>query len=77
MCWNGANFEDAIVVSERLVKKNVFTSIHIEEYDCVVRDTKLGAEQTTHDIPNVGESKLKDLDEEAQPALISPLSPCE
>ena len=64
MCWNGANFEDAIVVSERLIKKNVFTSIHIEEYDCVVRDTKLGAEQTTHDIPNVGESKLKDLDEE-------------
>jgi DNA-directed RNA polymerase subunit beta len=64
MCWNGANYEDAIIVSERLVKRHVFTSIHIEEYDCVVRDTKLGAEQTTHDIPNVGESKLKDLDEE-------------
>lgn len=64
MCWNGANFEDAIIVSERLVKNHVFTSIHIEEYYCVVRDTKLGEEQTTHDIPNVGESKLKDLDEE-------------
>jgi DNA-directed RNA polymerase subunit beta len=64
MCWNGANFEDAIIVSERLVKKSVFTSIHIEEYACIVRDTKLGEEQTTHDIPNVGESKLKDLDEE-------------
>ncbi len=64
MCWNGANFEDAIIVSERLVKKNVFTSIHIEEYECVVRDTKLGEEQTTHDIPNVGEAKLKDLDED-------------
>lgn len=64
MCWNGANFEDAIIVSERLVKKNVFTSIHVEEYECVVRDTKLGEEQTTHDIPNVGEAKLKDLDED-------------
>ncbi len=64
MCWNGANFEDAIIVSERLVKKNVFTSIHIEEYECIVRDTKLGEEQTTHDIPNVGEAKLKDLDED-------------
>ncbi len=64
MCWNGANFEDAIIVSERLVKKNVFTSIHIDEYDCVVRDTKLGEEQTTRDIPNVGEVRLKDLDDE-------------
>ncbi len=64
MCWNGANFEDAIIVSERLVKQHVFTSIHIEEYDCIVRDTKLGPEQTTHDIPNVGEGKLKDLDED-------------
>ncbi len=64
MCWNGANYEDAIIVSERLVKNSVFTSIHIDEYECIVRDTKLGPEQTTHDIPNVGESKLKDLDEE-------------
>lgn len=64
MCWNGANFEDAIIVSERLVRNSVFTSIHIDEYDCIVRDTKLGAEQTTHDIPNVSELKLKDLDEE-------------
>jgi DNA-directed RNA polymerase subunit beta len=64
MCWNGANFEDAIILSERLVKNSIFSSIHIDEYKCVVRDTKLGEEQTTHDIPNIGEAKLKDLDEE-------------
>ncbi len=64
MCWNGANFEDAIIISERLVKNSIFSSIHIDEYECVVRDTKLGEEMTTHDIPNIGEGKLKDLDEE-------------
>jgi DNA-directed RNA polymerase subunit beta len=64
MCWNGANFEDAIILSERLVKNSIFSSIHIHEEECVVRDTKLGEEQTTHDIPNVGEARLKDLDEE-------------
>lgn len=64
MSWNGANYEDAIILSERLVKKSKFTSIHIEEFVCVVRDTKLGPEITTRDIPNVGEAKLKDLDEE-------------
>ncbi len=64
MCWNGANFEDAIIISRRLVENSIFTSIRIEEYECIVRDTKLGPEQTTHDIPNVGESKLKNLDEE-------------
>ena len=64
MCWNGANFEDAIILSERLVKNSIFSSIHIDEYECVVRDTKLGEEQTTHDIPNVGEARLKDLDED-------------
>jgi DNA-directed RNA polymerase subunit beta len=64
MCWNGANFEDAIIISEKLVKNSIFSSIHIDEYECVVRDTKLGEEQTTHDIPNVGEARLKDLDEE-------------
>jgi DNA-directed RNA polymerase subunit beta len=64
MCWNGANFEDAIILSEKLVKNSIFSSIHIDEYECVVRDTKLGEEQTTHDIPNVGEARLKDLDEE-------------
>lgn len=64
MAWNGQNYEDAIILSERLVKDSKFTSIHIEEYDCVVRDTKLGEEVTTRDIPNVGENKLKDLDED-------------
>ncbi len=64
MCWNGANFEDAIILSEKLVKNSIFSSIHIDELECVVRDTKLGEEQTTHDIPNVGEARLKDLDED-------------
>lgn len=64
MCWNGANFEDAIILSEKLVKNSIFSSIHIDEYECVVRDTKLGEEQTTHDIPNIGEGRLKDLDED-------------
>jgi len=64
MPWRGANFEDAIVISEKLVKEDYYTSIHIEEFTCDVRETKLGPEQTTADIPNVGEDKLKDLDEE-------------
>lgn len=64
MCWNGQNFEDAIILSEKLVKNSIFTSIRIDEYECVVRDTKLGEEQTTTDIPNVGESKLGNLDED-------------
>ncbi|MBP9867270.1 MAG: DNA-directed RNA polymerase subunit beta [Candidatus Pacebacteria bacterium] len=64
MAWNGANYEDAIILSERLVKESKFSSIHIEEFICNVRDTKLGAEVTTHDIPNVGENKLKNLDED-------------
>jgi DNA-directed RNA polymerase subunit beta len=64
MPWSGANYEDAIVLSERLVKNAKFSSIHMEEFECVVRDTKLGPEVTTHDIPNVGEAKLKNLDEE-------------
>ncbi|MCI0619802.1 DNA-directed RNA polymerase subunit beta [Candidatus Wolfebacteria bacterium] len=64
MSWSGMNFEDAIVISERLVKDDVFTSVHTEEFLCNVRDTKLGPEVTTHDIPNVGEAKLKNLDEE-------------
>jgi DNA-directed RNA polymerase subunit beta len=64
MSWSGANFEDAIIISERLVKNAKFTSIHMENFECVVRDTKLGAEVTTHDIPNIGEAKLKNLDEE-------------
>lgn len=64
MSWNGANFEDAIILSERLIKDSKFTSIYIAEFTSVVRDTKLGPEITTRDIPNVGEARLKDLDEE-------------
>ncbi|MBT8491857.1 MAG: DNA-directed RNA polymerase subunit beta [Deltaproteobacteria bacterium] len=63
MPWNGYNFEDSIILSERLVKDDVFTSVHIEEFECVARDTKLGKEEITRDIPNVGEEALKDLDE--------------
>ncbi|NBV77335.1 DNA-directed RNA polymerase subunit beta [bacterium] len=62
--WFGNNFEDAIVLSERMAKDAKFTSIHMEEFVCVVRDTKLGAEVTTHDIPNVSEFKLRNLDED-------------
>ncbi len=64
MSWNGANYEDAIIVSERMVENSKFTTVHIEDFECAVRDTKLGAEVTTHDIPNVGELRLKNLDEE-------------
>ncbi len=64
MSWSGNNYEDAIILSDRLVKDSVFTSIYVEEFVCIVRDTKLGPEVTTRDIPNVGEGKLKDLDEE-------------
>ncbi len=62
--WEGYNFEDAILISERLVKDDVFTSIHIEEFECDCRDTKLGPEEITRDIPNVGDDALKDLDED-------------
>ncbi len=62
--WEGANFEDAIILSERVVQQDRFTSIHIDEYSCDVRDTKLGPEVTTYDIPNISEDKLKNLDEE-------------
>ncbi len=64
MSWSGANYEDAIIISERVVKNSKFSSIHIEEFVVNVRDTKLGPEITTHDIPNVGEAKLKNLDED-------------
>ncbi|HBV00862.1 MAG TPA: DNA-directed RNA polymerase subunit beta [Candidatus Taylorbacteria bacterium] len=64
MSWSGSNYEDAIIISERLVKDSRFTSVHIEEFVVNVRDTKLGPEITTHDIPNVGEAKLKNLDED-------------
>ncbi len=64
MTWEGYNYEDAILLNERLVREDVFTSIHIEEYETEARDTKLGAEEITRDIPNVGEDTLKDLDED-------------
>ncbi len=64
MTWHGSNYEDAIILSERLIRDSKFSSIHIEEFVVNVRDTKLGPEVTTPDIPNVGESKLKNLDEE-------------
>jgi len=63
MTWNGYNYEDAIIMSERLVKDDVYTSIHIEEYESESRDTKLGPEEITRDIPNVGEDALRNLDE--------------
>ena len=61
--WEGYNYEDAILLNERLVKEDVLTSLHIEDYDCECRDTKLGPEEITRDIPNVGEDSLRDLDE--------------
>ncbi|MGD9154476.1 MAG: DNA-directed RNA polymerase subunit beta, partial [Bacillota bacterium] len=64
MTWEGYNYEDAILISEKLVMEDVFTSIHIEEYEAEARDTKLGAEEITRDIPNVGEGALDDLDEQ-------------
>ena len=63
MPWNGYNYEDSILISERIVKDDVFTSVHIEEYEIAARDTKLGPEEITRDIPNVGEESLRNLDE--------------
>ena len=63
MTWEGYNFEDAVIMSERLVKDDVYTSVHLEEYESETRDTKLGPEEITREIPNVGEDALKDLDE--------------
>jgi DNA-directed RNA polymerase subunit beta len=63
MPWNGYNFEDSILISERLVKDDVFTSVHIEEFECDAKETKLGSEEITRDIPNVSEEALKDLDD--------------
>ena len=64
MTWEGYNYEDAIVLNERLLMDDVLTSLHVERYECEARDTKLGAEEITRDIPNVGEDALKDLDED-------------
>ena len=63
MTWEGYNYEDAVLLSEKLVQDDVYTSIHIEEYECVARDTKLGPEEITKDVPGVGDEALKDLDE--------------
>ena len=63
MTWEGYNYEDAVLINERLVREDVYTSIHIEEYECEARDTKLGAEEITREIPNVSDDALKDLDE--------------
>ncbi|MDO5732438.1 MAG: DNA-directed RNA polymerase subunit beta [Eubacteriales bacterium] len=63
MTWEGYNYEDAVLLNERLVRDDVYTSIHIEEYECEARDTKLGAEEITREIPNVGDTAMKDLDE--------------
>jgi DNA-directed RNA polymerase subunit beta len=64
MSWEGYNFEDAIILSENVVRDDKFTSIHIEKHEIEARDTKLGPEEITRDIPNVGDESLKDLDEE-------------
>ena len=63
MSWQGYNFEDAIIISEELVKNDTYTSIHIEEFDVEIRETKLGREEFTRDIPNVSEKMLRNLDE--------------
>ena len=63
MTWEGYNYEDAVLINEKIVRDDVYTSIHIEEYETEARDTKLGPEEITRDIPNVGEDALKDLDE--------------
>ena len=63
MTWEGYNYEDAVLLSERLVQNDVYTSVHIEEYEAESRDTKLGPEEITRDVPGVGDDALKDLDE--------------
>ena len=64
MPWEGYNYEDAILLSEELCKEDIYTSIHIEEYECDARDTKLGAEEITRELPNTGDDTLKNLDED-------------
>jgi len=65
MPWGGYNFEDSILISERVIQEDVFTSIHIEEFECVARDTKLGKEEITRDIPKSARKSLKDIDDRA------------
>ena len=75
MPWRGYNYEDSVLINERLVTEDQFTSIHIEELECVVRDTKLGKEEVTRDIPNVGDEALKDLDESGIIRIGAPVRP--
>lgn len=75
MPWNGYNFEDAIVISEKVVKEDIYTSIHISEYEVIARDTKLGPEEITRDIPNVGEEALKNLDHDGVIRIGSEVKP--
>ncbi|MDP3299600.1 MAG: DNA-directed RNA polymerase subunit beta, partial [Phenylobacterium sp.] len=75
MPWNGYNFEDSILISERIVRDDVFTSIHIEEFEVMARDTKLGPEEITRDIPNVGEEALRNLDEAGIVAIGAEIQP--
>jgi DNA-directed RNA polymerase subunit beta len=75
MPWNGYNFEDSILISERIVRDDVFTSIHLEEFEVMARDTKLGPEEITRDIPNVGEEALRNLDEAGIVAIGAELEP--
>jgi DNA-directed RNA polymerase subunit beta len=77
MPWNGYNFEDSILISERMVRDDVFTSIHIDEFEVMARDTKLGPEEITRDIPNVGEEALKNLDEAGIVYIGAEVSPSE
>ena len=70
MTWEGYNYEDAVLLSERLVMDDVYTSVHIEEYECEARDTKLGPEEITRDVPGVGDDALKDLDERVLSASV-------
>ena len=74
MAWDGFNFEDAIIISEELVKDDTYTSIHIEEFDIEIRETKLGREEFTRDIPNVSEKALRNLDEERHRPRSAPTS---
>ena len=75
MSWEGYNFEDAIIISERMVREDKFTSIHIDKHEVEARDTKLGPEEITRDIPNVGEESLRDLDEEGVIRIGAEISP--
>ena len=75
MPWKGYNFEDAIVISEKVVREDIFTSIHIDEYSLDVRDTKLGTEELTNDIPNVSEEATKDLDENGMISIGAEVNP--